>query len=168
MEQNKTIKQRNYLYEVLIIIIAVAIDVIWWFILNSVYKAIFAGCLSYYLLAWSLRLFFQKHHRKGMACMRAKNHSDALTAFKQSLDFFEKHPLIDKYRFITMFSSSAISYRHMALNNIGICYLHMGEDNKALDFFKKLAEENSKFPHIYDTIEIVERHINEGTESPKT
>lgn len=98
----------------------------------------------------------------GMKFLQAKNYSDAAAAFQRSHDFFEKHASIDKYRFITMFSSCAIPYRQMALNNMGLCYLHMGEDAKALDIFRKLAELNSNYPYITRTIEEIQKHIDEA------
>lgn len=161
MEQIKVIRPRNYLYELLVIINGLILIGIWWIFLQSARKATLAGCLSYLFLAWCLRFIFQKYHMNGMKFMRAKNFSDAAAAFQQSHNFFEKHPSIDKYRFITMFSTSAIPYRQMALNNLGICYLHMGEDAKALDAFKKLAELNSNYPYITKTIEEIEKHIDE-------
>ena len=158
---HKIIGKRNYLYEFLVILNGLVLIGIWWLILRSPREAMMAGCVSYVILAWCLRLTFQKHHIKGIQFLKAKNYADAAAAFRQSLDFFEKHPSIDKYRFITMFSSSAIPYQQMALNNMGICYLHMGENAKALDAFKKLAELNSNYPHITKAIEEIQKHIDE-------
>lgn len=163
MDQQKMIRPRNYWYECLVILSGLVFIGIWWLILRSARKAILAGCLSYIILAWSLRFAFQKHHMDGMKLMRAKNYHEAAAAFQQSQDFFEKHPAIDKYRFITMFSSSAIPYRQMALNNLGICYLYLGEDAKALDVFKKLAELNSSYPNIDKAIKEIRSHIDEAT-----
>jgi tetratricopeptide (TPR) repeat protein len=157
----KMIKPRNYLYEFLVILNGLVLIGIWWIILQSARKAMLAGCVSYLILAWCLRFTFQKHHMNGMKFLQAKNYSDAAAAFQRSHDFFKKHPSIDKYRFITMFSSSAIPYQQMALNNMGICYLHMGENAKALDAFKKLAELNSNYPHITKAIEEIQKHIDE-------
>ena len=162
MVQVRIIRPRNYLYEFLVFLNGLILIGIWWFIFRSTHKAILAGCLSYLLLAWCLRFIFQKYHRNGMKFIKAKCFSDAAAAFQQSHDFFEKHPYIDKYRFITMFSSSAIPYQQMALNNLGICYLHMGEDAKALDVFKKLAELNSNYPYITKTIEEIQKHIDKA------
>lgn len=158
---NKIIRPRNYLYEFLVFLNGLVLIGIWWIILQSVRKAVMAGCVSYLILAWSLRFAFQKHHMSGMKFWKAKNYSDAAAAFQQSYDFFDKHPSVDKYRFITMFSSSAIPYQQMALNNMGICYLHMGENVKALDAFKHLAELNSNYPNITKTIEEIQKHIVE-------
>ena len=158
---NNIIRPRNYLYEFLVILNGLVLIGIWWIILQSIRKAAMAGCISYLILAWCLRFAFQKHHMRGMKLLRAKAYSDAAAAFQKSHDFFDKHPFVDKYRFITMFSSSAIPYQQMALNNLGICYLHMGEDVKALDTFKHLAELNSNYPNIAKTIEEIQKHIDE-------
>lgn len=165
MERRNIIRPRNYWYEFLVIFNGLVLIGIWWLILRSVRKAILAGCLSYIVLAWCLRFAFQKHHMDGMRLLRKKNYPEAAAAFRQSLAFFEKHPGIDQYRFITMFSSSAIPYRQMALNNLGICYLHMGEDAKALDTFRKLAEVNSSYPNIHKVIEQIQNHID-GSVAP--
>ena len=160
MEQLKIERPRNYWYEFLVILNGLVLIGIWWLILQSARKAMLAGCLSYIILARSLRFIFQKQHMNGMKLMQAKKYHEAAAAFQQSQNFFEKHPAIDKYRFITMFSSSAIPYRQMALNNLGICYLYMGEDAKALDEFKKLAELNSRYPYIHKTIKEIQSHID--------
>lgn len=94
--------------------------------------------------------------------MRANRFSEAAAAFNNSFDFFQKHYLIDRFRFITMFASSAIPYKEMALNNLGICYLHMNEDEKALNTFSKLAEINPKYPYISQTIDQIKMHISES------
>ena len=161
MEQLKVIKPRNYLYEFLVLLSQLIIITIWWLLLQNLLEALMTGCISYLILAWTLRLTFQKHHRKAMKLMHIKNYSDAISAFQNSYDFFEKHPNIDKYRFITMFSSSAIPYQQMALNNIGICYLYMNENTKALDSFQKLAALNENYPYITKTIEEIQKHMDE-------
>lgn len=163
MEQ-KIIRPRNYLYEFLVILNGLILIGIWWIILQSLRKALMAGCISYLVLAWGLRLIFQKHHSKGMVFLQAKNYADAAAAFRQSQDFFEKHPAVDRYRFITMFSSSALPYQQMALNNLGICYLHLGENAKALEAFQKLADLNCNYPYIAKTIEEIQEHMTEGSE----
>ena len=162
MEQKQIIRPRNYFYEILVILNEVALVAVWWLILQSPLKAIWAGCLTYLVLAWTMRLLFQKHHTNGVRLMQKQKYSDAASAFQKSYEFFKKHPAIDKYRFITMFSSSAIPYRQMALNNLGVCYFYMGENAKALEVFKKFAEQNSNYPNIDHTIEEIEKRIEQA------
>lgn len=119
MEQKQIIRPRNYFYEILVILNELALVAVWWLILQSPLKAVWAGCLTYLVLAWTLRLLFQKHHRNGI-------------------------------------------YQQMALNNLGVCYFHMGENRKALEVFKKFAEQNSNYPNIDHTIEEVEKRIEQA------
>lgn len=163
MEQIKTIRPRNWLYESLVMIELILIVGIWWMFSDSWRYAFVFGGFTYLAFAWTLRLILQRYHRKGMQLLRLKKYEEAVEAFQNSHNFFAAHPWIDKCRFITMFSSSAIPYRQMALNNLGICYLYMGEDAKALDEFKKLAKLNSSYPYIDETIREIQSHIDEAT-----
>lgn len=162
MEQTKIIRPRNWLYELIVCLELIIIVSIWWVFSASLKYAFIFGGLTYLTLAWSLRLILQRHHRKGMQLLRRKEYNKAAEAFQNSHDFFATYPWIDKCRFISMFSSSAIPYQQMALNNLGICYLYMGEDTKALAEFKKLAELNSSYPYIDKTIREIQSHIDEA------
>ena len=161
LEQAKTIRPRNWLYELLVLAELFFIVGIWRLLSHSWLYAFAGGGLTYCALAWTLRLTLQRHHRKGMQLLRSKRFEEAAEAFQNSYDFFAKHPWIDKYCFITMFSSNAIAYQQMALNNLGVCYLHLGEDAKALDVFTKLGELNSSYPNITKVITEIQKHIDE-------
>ena len=168
MKQTKPIRPRNWVFELLVCLEILLIIGIWRFFSDSWKHAFIFGGLTYFTLAWTLRLILQHHHRKGMQFLRRKNYEAAAEAFRNSQRFYESHPWVDQYRFITMFSSSAIPYWQMALNNLGICYLYMGENTKALITFKELAELNSAFPYIDKTIQTIQSHIDEeeSTEGP--
>lgn len=159
MEQEKVIRPRNWFYELLVCAELALIIAIWQMVFRSWLYAFLFGGTTYLILAWTLRLILQRHHRKGMKLLRQKKYEEAAVAFQNSISFFTKHPWIDKYRFITMFSSNAIPYQQMALNNLGICYLHMGEDVKALEAFAKLSELNRNYPYIDKTLEELQKRI---------
>lgn len=166
MEQEKILRPRNWLYEFLVLAQELLIFGSWRLVLGSWQLALFAGAVTYLTLAWTLRLILQRHHRKGMRQMRGKEYEEAAISFQNSYNFFTKYPWIDQYRFTTMFSSNAIPFQQMALNNLGICYLHVGEDAKALDAFRKLAELNGNYPYITKTIEEIQKHIGETAGLP--
>lgn len=163
MEQVKTIRPRNWLYEFLVCLELFLIVGIWWMFTGSWRYAFMFGGFTYITLAWTLRLILQRHHRSGMKLLRRKQYEAAAAAFRNSYQFFTAHPWIDRYRFVTMFYSNAIPFQQMALNNLGICYLYMGEEEKALEVFKKLAELNSNYPHITKVIVEIQKHIEETT-----
>ena len=161
MEKVKTIRPRNWLYEGIIIAEEILILVIWLMILKSWPHAVIMGALTYFALAWTLRLTLQRHHRKGMKYMRQGNYEAAAKAFESSYTFFTTHSWIDRYRFITMFCSNAIPFRQMALNNLGLCYVYMNESAKALEALQKLAEINPDYPNITRTLKELQTHIAE-------
>ena len=165
MEKPRTVRPRNWLYELLVLLEALLIFAIWWLILDSRKNLFLCWAITYFTLAWTLRGIFQRHHRKGMNLLRRKQFSEAAVSFQNSFHFYEKYPWIDKYRFITMFSSNAIPFQQMALNNLGICCLHLGRDREALEAFEKLAELNGDIPNLHRAIEELQKHIRE-TESP--
>lgn len=167
MDKVKTIRPRNWLYEWIIIAEEVIIFAIWLMILKSWTHALFMGALTYFTLAWTLRLPLQRHHRKGMKYMRQGNYEAAAKAFESSYTFFTTHSWIDRYRFITMFYSNAVPFRQMALNNLGLCYLYMNEGAKALEVFQKLAEINPDYPNITRAINELQTHIAETDERPR-
>lgn len=165
MEKKKIARPRNWLYEFLVILEGLLLIGIWCLFTDSLWDAITGGILTYFALAWILRLSLQRHHRRGVALMRHNQYEQASAAFQASYDFFTKYSWIDQYRFITMFYSNAIPFRLMALNNLGICYLHMGEDKKALETFSKLAELDSNCLNVSKTVEAIQKHIEETEHS---
>ena len=123
---------------------------------------LFGECF-YLVLAWTLRLSLQRHHRRGMRLMRRQDYEGALAAFEESFRFFTKYPWIDRYRFLTMFASSALSYQQMALNNQGFCLLCMGRDAQALEVFQRLREINENYPNISMLIDMIQKKLAEET-----
>lgn len=89
--------------------------------------------------------------------MRLGDFENALNAFQRSYVFFSKHYWIDRFRFITMFTSSAISFRDMALNNMGVCYLRLKQPQKAIEVLIKLKELDSNIPGIQQAIDAVNK-----------
>ncbi|MBE5791238.1 MAG: hypothetical protein IJN21_10645 [Clostridia bacterium] len=143
MRQN-TVRKRNYWFEALGLIEVMAFILLGYAIFRDWMSGIYVGSLTYLVVAWTLRLTLQKHHRKGMRLLKAEMYEKALVCFQKSEAFFEKHAWIDKYRFITMFSSSAYSYREMALHNQAHAYLRLNCPLDAIAPLEKLAKINPK------------------------
>src|SRR6476469_6261024 len=99
---------------------------IFFYYLGDASDPILYGALTYLAISFFMRTFIPKDHRKGMALLKEKRYADAIPFFKKSYGFFTESLWIDKYRYLTLFSSSRISYREMALNNIAFCYSQMG------------------------------------------
>ena len=159
MDPYEVNRPRNYLYEGLVTLNGLILIAVWCFLLPTLRQAVMAGFATYLLLTGLLRLIFLKDHRAGMKLMRKKQYAEAAEAFSRSETYFKKHPNLDKFRFITVFSSSAVPYRQMALNNMGLCYLEAGEAFEALKAFRTLAELNPDFQNIEKTIKEIQREL---------
>lgn len=99
------------------------------------------GALTYLAISFGLRYFIPSDHRQGMTLVKQKNFQEAIRYFQKSYDFFNKHSWVDKYRFLTLLSSSKICYREMALNNIAFCFEQIGDGDKAIEYYTRTLTE---------------------------
>ena len=95
------------------------------------------GSLAYISVSVVTRRTATLHHRIGMAHLRKEELAPALERFKQSYDFFSRSRWVDNWRYVTLMSSSRISYQEMALLNIAYCYGQLGEEAMAKEFYQK-------------------------------
>lgn len=103
------------------------------------YLAMAAG--QYILLSFLLRSLLPIDHRKGILAIRKKEYRRAIDYFHRSYEFFSKNLWLDRYRSIILLSSSAISYREMALVNIAFCHTQLAEGQQGKDFYRKTLNE---------------------------
>jgi hypothetical protein len=106
----------------------------WLFALTSIlfpeYKTldgILVGAAPY--VAWSMimRPLLTRHHRAGIRHLRAGRFDEAIRAFGESRDFFTRHPLLDRFRFIILLSAGVAPYRELALCNIAYAHARAGD-----------------------------------------
>jgi tetratricopeptide (TPR) repeat protein len=98
------------------------------------------GILTYVALAIILRNLIAKSHRRGVRLTRQQKFSEAIPFFEKSVDYFSKNSLIDKYRFLTLLSSSKMRYREMGLCNIAFCYSQTGKGSKAKRYYEEVLK----------------------------
>jgi hypothetical protein len=89
--------------------------------------AVLCGVGTYLVISFSSRRALTHNHKKGISLYKDGKYTEAITEFEKSYEFFSRHSWIDKNRFITLLSSSRISYTEMALNNMAFCYAQSGE-----------------------------------------
>lgn len=121
-------------------VVVLGLLVLIWYVIQPKQAFLF-GAITYLLLSISLRYFIPHNHRKGMDFVKNQNFDTAIIEFKKSFAFFTKHTLLDKYRYLTMLSSSRMSYREMALNNIAFCYGQLGNGIEAKNYYEKTLQE---------------------------
>ncbi|MEM9340343.1 MAG: hypothetical protein AAGA66_16530 [Bacteroidota bacterium] len=100
------------------------------------------GACSYLIISIVLRNSIAKHHRSGIQKVRAGDFANAITDFEKSYAFFSKNAWVDTYRYLTLLSSSRMSYKEMALNNIAFSYSQIGEGAKAKEYYQQTLQEN--------------------------
>jgi len=115
-----TIKQISWI-SIILQLMTMGIIMLLWHLINPE-KAMLYGVLTYLAISLSLRNLIPRDHRNGMKKVKNENFKDAIFDFNKSYEFFDKNKWVDKYRFLTLLSSSRISYKEMALNNIAFCY----------------------------------------------
>ncbi len=103
---------------------------------------IFLGASSFLILRLLLRLI-AREHRRGLKLVSQQRFNEAIPHFLQSYDFFDQRRWLDNYRAIFLLSPSAISYREMALNNVGFCYSQIGDGANARKYYEQCL---ARFP----------------------
>jgi tetratricopeptide (TPR) repeat protein len=111
--------------------------------LLGVPDAVLWGAAVYLAYSIGSRQFIARAQRAGIRLVQQERFAEAIPKFQESFEFFERHPWIDRYRSIVLMSPSAMSYREMALANIGFCYGQLGDGERSRAYFQKCLE---RFP----------------------
>jgi tetratricopeptide (TPR) repeat protein len=99
------------------------------------------GVIVYLAVAYILRFTVSSKQRTGMKYVRAKKFKEAIPYFESSYKFFSNNLWVDKFRSITVFSASSVSFREMALNNIAFCYSQFGDGKRAKEYYERTLKE---------------------------
>jgi tetratricopeptide (TPR) repeat protein len=102
------------------------------------------GIIAFAACSLASRELIPRAHRAGIRLTKQKQFAEAIPKFQESFDFLERHPWIDKFRSVILLSSSAASYREMALANIAFCYTQIGKGEEGRRYYEKCLE---KFPN---------------------
>lgn len=99
------------------------------------------GAATYLVVSLVLKNVLARQHRRGISLVKQSRFVEAIPCFANSYSFFTRNEWVDKYRFITMLSSSQMNYREMALCNIGFCYGQVGNRHQAIEYYEKALHE---------------------------
>jgi tetratricopeptide (TPR) repeat protein len=103
--------------------------------------AVFAGAATYLLLSQLLRRTITADHRRGVRLLRSGELEAAIAAFERSYDFLSHHSWLDRFRYLTLLSSSAYSYREMALCNIAFAHAQLGRADQSIAWYSRALRE---------------------------
>lgn len=107
---------------------------------KPLWLAICLGVIVYWAIHYILEFCIPHNHRKGILLCKKGNYEQAIDEFKKSYNFFCKYNWIDKYRYLTLQSSSRSSYTEMALINIAYCYIQSNNIKLAKEYYQKVLE----------------------------
>ena len=123
----------------------------------------YIGIIFYIIFIYVLRFQIPKDHRRGIKLYKKHNFSEAIPFFQKSHDFFRKHSWVDKFRFITLMSSSRISYTEMALLNMAFCHSQIGNGKESKEIYVQVLKEFPNSEIAKASLRMFES-VNENTE----
>jgi tetratricopeptide (TPR) repeat protein len=109
--------------------------------LLGVREALLVGAIAYLAISFILRLTVPVHHRRGIGLLKQERFAEAIPHFFKSYEFFTQHHWVDRWRAVTMLSSSRISYKEMALLNAAFCLAQTGERDRSIQEYKRVLAE---------------------------
>lgn len=74
----------------------------------------------------------------GVKFLKKGQFEEALPFIEKDIEYYSSKPWIDKYRFLLMISSSALSFREMSLCNRAWCLLQTGRVKETIDQYESV------------------------------
>ena len=88
-----------------------------------IYAIIVHSLITFGLRKWALPAVVHS----SVALIKEGKFEEAIPYIKESIDYYDKHPWIDKYRFLLMVSSSKLCIMELLLCNLAYCHLQIGD-----------------------------------------
>jgi len=101
----------------------------------------FWGIVGVLVLFFTVRSVVPRKHRKAISLMKKNEYKAAVPFFRASYDFFSRCRWLDRYRWLFILSPSRISYREMALVNMGFAYSQIGDKKNSIEWYERALEE---------------------------
>jgi len=99
------------------------------------------AAVVYLVLRFLLQSVVAKDHRRGIRKIQQHKFEEALDCFKRSTEFFTQNSWVDRYRFITLLSSSKMTYREISLCNWAFCLSQMGRGEEAIALYQDILKQ---------------------------
>ena len=144
MSEQLSIRRKTaWLYTIPQLLVMLTIMLFVWkvFLPDDFRRASVYGAAIYLIYSFGSRALLLKNHRRGIRLAKLDCYEDAINEFQLSYEFLSRYSWLDKYRFITMLASSAVSYREMALCNIAFSYARLNEMGAALQSYRRALQE---------------------------
>lgn len=96
----------------------------------------FVAICVYLVVSATSRRLIAAHHRKAISHARQGEFDAAILEYEHSLAFFNQHVWVDRWRALTMFSVSGMSYREMAFLGLALCHGQLGDGEAARRYYE--------------------------------
>lgn len=114
----------------LVVLVHFALGREWWAAMSN-------GALLFLAASFGSRWLVARDQRLGMRSVRQGDFAEAIPHFERSHAFFERHRWADTTRALVLLTSSAVSYREMALVNVAFCHAQSGRGDQAIAAYRK-------------------------------
>ncbi len=129
---------------VFIVALSLALALVIWMVVpeiavtSSVLFALAAVC------AWRLLLRFtvNRHHTRGIRLVKRERFKEAAEAFRQSIAFWERHPTLDRFRFLALLSPTLYAYLEMGCCNLAFSLAMAGQKDEAVEIYRRVRQMN--------------------------
>jgi tetratricopeptide (TPR) repeat protein len=105
----------------------------------------------YLIVVHSCRHWLLRHHKRGIRLMKQQQWAAGIPEFEKSYEQFERHPAIDRYRWLIL-SASPMHFREMALLNIGFCLAQLGRRAESQAMYERVLREYPGSPMAITTL----------------
>jgi tetratricopeptide (TPR) repeat protein len=100
------------------------------------------GFFTYLIIWYGLRtMAFPKEVHKSIRLIKEEKFGEAIPYIERSIEFYNKHSWIDKYRFLLMVSSSKRGIRESSICNLGFCLLQIGQVKAAKEVYEDVLRQ---------------------------
>lgn len=110
--------------------------------------------LSRYLIRYTVTV----EHTRGTELLKKGDYQGAIEHFNKSIEYFDAHRMLDRWRSILLLSSNQYEYREIALTNIAFAYNELGEVEKAREYYEACLKD---YPNNQVAIEAINELNNE-------
>ncbi|SHE38383.1 hypothetical protein [Pedobacter caeni] len=96
------------------------------------------GYFAFCVVLFTQQRLHRNSFRVGMMFLKLNHYEAALESFTRSLEYFEEHPVLDKYRWPLLISTSSFTCKEMCLRNITACHVLLKNKEQASFYYDTL------------------------------
>lgn len=105
---------------------------------ETTFSGLSIAVICYLLINYILKHTVSRQFFKGMRLVKRGDFERGMFYFQRSVDFFEAHPWVDRYRYITLLAAGDMTFHELSLCNYAFCLSQMGRGKEALLIYEEI------------------------------